>query len=679
MIKNKQNCYTFSMNRFKKFNRFLWVGLIILWVPTQVTAQEQESEQWQTLQAHELEWFGHMVSPPLWDPAHAPTPFRSGQQSRSGQDGWRDQEGDGVVAQTGSGSSTETANHEAMLQDLDYPVTLTRDGKLDERIRLYLERFRTDERAKRHAINMHKKFKEMGPFLQEILLRQGAPKDLVFVAMVESGLNPNIRSSAGAMGLWQFISSTGTEYGLTQNRWIDWRRDPIKATEAAAKYLMNLHDRLGSWELTFAAYNMGYGGLLRTMQKYNTNDFWALTQMEAALPFETILYVSKIISLSIIHRHPENFGLVTEEAIEPYAVEGLQIRPGTSLATAAKAAGVSVETLKLWNPALLRNRLPPNQEYPLRISVTASTRFKERFVSVAAEEGAMTLYTVRLGETVRSMSRLTGCPESEIRRINELGRNERIVPFTQLFIPTARRPAPFSETSPGTRSASASSTAPKPMIPFLVARKPSDDHMRVFYKVVRGDTLDDILKAFKLDRAQLVAWNHLQPRANLQEGLHLQIFVPKDMDLSMINVIKEDEVMVFDIHSGEFFEAYEREQGRVRLRVKVKAGDTLSSLASQYRLPLSSLQRINRLSRDATLHVGQDIIVYVTERRGSARHLIEEVVQTSDPASTPVPPVTAAMAGVSPAADVTQEESSAPVERSDEPVPAMTAVPRDPD
>src|SRR5690606_11780873 len=124
-----------------------------------------------------------------------------------------------------------------------------------------------------------------------------------------SGFEPTVRSRAGAAGMWQFVQGTAAEFGLGQSHWVDERLDPERSTRAAAAYLGRLHARFGSWELALAGYNMGYGALLRAMRKYNTNDVWELSRVEAGLPFETSHYVSKILACAVVMRNPERFGL----------------------------------------------------------------------------------------------------------------------------------------------------------------------------------------------------------------------------------------------------------------------------------------------------------------------------------------------------------------------------------
>ena len=114
------------------------------------------------------------------------------------------------------------------------------------------------------------------------------------MAMVESGFDPVARSHAAAVGMWQFVKRTGTHYGLSYDHWVDERRDPSRPRRRRGAFFKHLHGRFRSWPLALAAYNMGYGALMRSIRKYNTNDYWTLTQVEAGLPFETNIYVAKI-------------------------------------------------------------------------------------------------------------------------------------------------------------------------------------------------------------------------------------------------------------------------------------------------------------------------------------------------------------------------------------------------
>ncbi|MEO0325620.1 MAG: lytic transglycosylase domain-containing protein, partial [Myxococcota bacterium] len=172
----------------------------------------------------------------------------------------------------------------------------------------YLDYFKSDRRGRRLMRGWIQRSARYGAMIQRELRAAGQPEDLRCVAMAESGFDPTVRSRRGAAGMWQFVEGTGAEYGLTRDRWVDARLDPVASTRAAARFLGDLHQRFGSWELALAAYNMGYGALLRAIRKYNTNDYWTLAALEAGLPFETRIYVAKISACAVVMRNPERFG-----------------------------------------------------------------------------------------------------------------------------------------------------------------------------------------------------------------------------------------------------------------------------------------------------------------------------------------------------------------------------------
>ncbi|MBK6529384.1 MAG: lytic transglycosylase domain-containing protein, partial [Deltaproteobacteria bacterium] len=200
--------------------------------------------------------------------------------------------------------------------------------------------FRTDSRARRLAQRWTVLAGRYRTRMQQSLAAEGMPTALLWVAAAESAFDPRAESSAGAAGLWQFMPDTARSFGLRVNTWVDERRDPEHSTRAAVRYLRDLHARLGSWELAFAAYNMGYTNLLRSIRKYNTNDFDTLATLEAGLPWETTHYVPRILSLAVAaeprglrdhHHRPE----------APVTWEDVEVQRSLPLAAIAREGQVS--------------------------------------------------------------------------------------------------------------------------------------------------------------------------------------------------------------------------------------------------------------------------------------------------------------------------------------------------
>ncbi|HXK17131.1 MAG TPA: lytic transglycosylase domain-containing protein, partial [Polyangiaceae bacterium] len=212
-----------------------------------------------------------------------------------------------------SSDDAPNASEGAWLHGLTQPDLPTR---YDERVVRYLHFYRDTPSGRAIARTWAKKAGRYAPVIKSELGRAGLPTDLVWLSLIESGHNPTIASPVGAAGLWQFMPDAARSYGLTVDRWVDERLDPERSTQAAVRYLSDLYRRFGSWELAMAAYNMGYGGLSRSVKKFNTNDFWELARYEAGIPWETTLYVPKILATAVLMNNRRAFGLdsVSEDA-----------------------------------------------------------------------------------------------------------------------------------------------------------------------------------------------------------------------------------------------------------------------------------------------------------------------------------------------------------------------------
>ncbi len=191
------------------------------------------------------------------------------------------------------------------------------------------------------------------------------PLALIYVSMIESGYDPYDKSHAGAVGLWQFLPENSRIYGLRVDAWIDERKDPEKSTEAVMHYFGDLKERFGAWPLALAAFNAGYGAVLRSMQKYNTNDYWELCRHEDGLPWDTVLYVPKWMAAAVVGENRKQLGY-DEGGDAPYGFDRVEVRDSMSLAAAAQAAGVSAAQLEALNPDLRRKRTPP-EAWKLRL------------------------------------------------------------------------------------------------------------------------------------------------------------------------------------------------------------------------------------------------------------------------------------------------------------------------
>jgi membrane-bound lytic murein transglycosylase D len=205
------------------------------------------------------------------------------------------------------------------------------------------------------------------PMMRRIFRERGLPQDLVYLALIESGFNPWARSPAAAVGPWQFIEGTARRYGLKVNDWVDERRDPEKATRAAASYLQDLFRQFGCWYLAAAGYNAGEhrveGALLRT----DADTFWALAR-KGLLPRETCQYVPQFIAAALIAKNPGKYGFDQVAYQRPFACEPVRVPGGTDLRRFAQVLEIDYQDLKELNPELKRDQTPREDKgYLLKI------------------------------------------------------------------------------------------------------------------------------------------------------------------------------------------------------------------------------------------------------------------------------------------------------------------------
>jgi membrane-bound lytic murein transglycosylase D len=477
---------------------------------------------------------------------------------------------------------------------------------LDEFVLKYLRFYRDSPSGKAIARVWTKKSGRYTAAMRAELARAGVPTDLVWLSMIESGHNPTIVSPAGAAGLWQFMPDAGRTYGLTVDRWVDERLDPERSTQAASRYLSDLYRRFGSWELAIAAYNMGYGGLARSIRKFNSNDFWELVRYEAGVPWETTLYVPKIFALSIVMNNKKAFGLDGIEIEAPETFDVVQVGPSVALSDVARSAGVTEAELAALNPAFLSGRTPPavpgasKPSWRVHVPVGKGAACSAALARLATDDDALRTYVTKFGETVESIANVHGVSEARLRAINHVEPKEQLAAGTVLLVPRAAR---------------AAATAPNDEVVVVPPREFAyAERSRLFYRVLPGDTLSRVANVFSVSVADIGLWNALDENARLQSGMALQLFVDKRKTFSA-RTITPSETHVLVAGSPEFYDYFEGQNGRKRVVISARENDTLATLGKHYGMTVGSMERINRRSRTDKLHAGERIVVYVDRGR----------------------------------------------------------------
>jgi len=500
-------------------------------------------------------------------------------------------------------SSEVEAGAPAWLRSLKMPEIQVR---FDGRVVRYLDYFKNDPRG--HAI-IRGWLQRLGRYkavFERIMVREGVPRDLVYLAMIESGFEPAASSYAGAGGIWQFMTGAARAYGLEVGHWVDRRRDPEAAAEAAALYLKDLFVRFGSWPLAFAAYNAGYGAVLQSIARYNTNDYWELIRHESGLPWESTLYVPKILAAAVVGRNLEAFGFSDLVMDPPFVFDLVEVPGGTPLSVVARAAQATPETIAALNPALLRGRVPPDRaKYAVRIPQGATPIFAAGFGSAHKEATEQTTVVLRHGETLAELAKRFGTTEKQLRKTNGIDNVAELRGGTTLVVP-AQGAAPAE----GSNSAVADTSA-EPLlvaVPEKVFSYPGRE--RVFYRVVAGDTLESVAGVMHVATEDLAEWNSLDAAANLQVGMVFQAFVPESFDGKNVALLDPATLQIVTLGSEEFLELAAARRGKTRLQYKAREGDTLNKIARRYGLSPGDLARINRFSWTTELKEGDKVIVY---------------------------------------------------------------------
>ncbi len=327
------------------------------------------------------------------------------------------------------------------------------------------------------------------PQIRQVFAAEGIPQDLAYVALVESAFKANAYSRAKARGVWQFIGSTGKRYGLAIDWWVDERSDPEKATRAAARYLKDLYEIFGNWDLALAGYNAGEGKVLRAMRRYGVDDFWQLRKTRG-IRAETKNYVPLIHAAIVIGKSPERYGFTVEPEPAP-TFEQVTIDGAIDLRVIAECAGEPVDGIRKLNPELRRLATPADRSFGLRVPLGRAQVVSNCVANLPPEKRVnFRKHVVRRGQSLAGIARANGVTARDVADANGLPLGKRLRPGTELIIPIPAR------------------------APVLSARhsRPADaaEGRRVRYRIKPGDTLVSIAAQYRTSVRELQTWNGLR-------------------------------------------------------------------------------------------------------------------------------------------------------------------------
>jgi membrane-bound lytic murein transglycosylase D len=406
------------------------------------------------------------------------------------------------------------------------------------------------------------------PMIARILREEGMPQDLIYVAQAESAFQPHAVSRASAVGMWQFMSYTGRDYDLRRTWWVDDRRDPEKATRAAARHLRDLYAEFNDWLLAIAAYNTGAGGVNRAIQRTGYADFWELYQRNV-LPRETRNYVPIIIALALIAKDPARYGI---EVMAEAPVPTDRVKPGhpIDLRLVAETVDTTVETLKTLNPHLLRMTTPDDPDFELHLPAGGAERFFAEIAAIPEDKWVLwRRHRVEQGESLTTIARKYRVTAAAIAEVNSL------------------------------QGATALQVGDKLVIPSTPAA--SEQGKLTRYRVRRGDTLASIAEQFSVTVNELQQWNRV--RGQVGRGTVLRVYPggrpPAAKPLSVRN----------SKPTSQPPPAPRAAAGADGVMHKVKPGETLWSIARAYHTTVEALRAANQFLFGRQLQVGDQLLV----------------------------------------------------------------------
>jgi membrane-bound lytic murein transglycosylase D len=422
-----------------------------------------------------------------------------------------------------------------------------------------LKRFSGPE--KKFFLNSYRRSGRFRPAIVAALKAAGLPEDLAWLPLIESGFKIRALSPARALGLWQFIPSTGFRFGLKRNEWIDERMDALKATKAAIGYLQELHRIFGDWYSVLAAYNCGESRVLREIRRQNINyldNFWDLYER---LPRETAGYVPRFLATLIILNDPKKYGFELKTTDPPMAFETARISKQVRLKDLARALKVPLKEMEALN-AELRHRVTPPGPYDLKVPPGKAVELNKILAKIPTYVPAQKLFSyhqIKKGETLSHLARIYKTTIDNIAKMNKIKVSDPLRIGQRLKVPITKKTA-------------------KPVRTTRPAVKPSAKIVR--YKVKKGDSMWLLAQRYNTTLDAIKLKNNLKT-TDLHTGQELLIPTGTRKSIPRANT-----------------KSY-----------KVQPGDTPYQIARKHNMKLEEFLRLNKLTPRSKIFPGQELLV----------------------------------------------------------------------
>ena len=445
----------------------------------------------------------------------------------------------------------------------DLPLMMT------DQVAGYINYFSTRGRPTlEKALTRSGRYREM---IERALKQEGVPQDLIYLAQAESGFHPYAVSRVGARGIWQFMGSRAKGYGLHRDFLVDERQDPEKSTHAAARHLKDLYNQFGDWYLAMAAYNSGPGTLQSAVKRTGYADFWELYRRNV-LPRETRNYVPIIVAVTIMAKNPAQYGLDSIVPDPPMTFDTVKLDYQINLRLVADCVDATPEDLQQLNPSLLRMTTPKGH-FELRLPAGTAEKYKSAIASVPADMRLWWRYhKVEPGETLMSLGRTYHTTAKSIAAVNQIEPSDTIEAGAMLIIPIA----------PGKRSGGDVQTYAKRL---------------TVYHVRRNDTLQSVSENLGIQPNVIRRWNRMKGDS-LAGRRVLYVHLPISPAAA-----SEPQASSKSKHASRLAQS----KPGAPVRHTVKQGETLYSIASNYKTSVAALKQTN--AHVATLRPGMVLLI----------------------------------------------------------------------
>lgn len=442
--------------------------------------------------------------------------------------------------------------------------------------------------------------------MKKVLRDNGLPEDLFYIALIESGFSSRATSHAAAVGYWQFIRGTGKRYGLEINAFVDERRDPVFATQAAAEYFKGLYSVFGSWYLAMASYNVGENRVKREVMNHYTRDFWELARKKR-FPRETINYIPKFIAAKLIAKDPAKYGFDGIDYMPPIEFDHITFNKPVNLHQMADKMNLNYEDFKALNPKFkgevapvkegntIALRIPPGMNEIALQAANDSVVDKVQFV---ADTGDTQTYRIRSGDSLYTIARRYRTTVAYLRDLNDISRGKLLRIGMRIQVPD-RTPV---KNRRGTAVASHSKKSSK--APANAGSVVQEAGGRV-YIVQSGDSLYTIAQKYSTSVAQLQKLNNLRRGRLLKIGVKIRL---PDSDADKDEAKNKSSVDSGSARKVASIRKVAKKKARVKVHV-VKRGENLDKIAHKYKVSTSDIQEKNKIKNPSKVMVGARLLI----------------------------------------------------------------------